>query len=103
MIEKICLCGSTKFKDEFAKVNKKLTLEGYVVLSVGVFYHDLKDEITDEQKLILDKIHKKKIDLCDAIYVINPNQYIGKSTKNEIEYAKKQNKEIFYYELSNHA
>lgn len=33
----ITLCGSTKFKDEFLKAQKDLTLYGNIVISVGLF------------------------------------------------------------------
>lgn len=101
----ITLCGSTKFKSEFEKVQKELTLKGNIVLSVGCFSH-AGDVITDEQKIMLDDMHKRKIDMSNAIYVINVNNYIGESTKSEIEYAKEHKKKIYYlvhplvYELS---
>ena len=95
----VTLCGSTKFKDEFLKTQKELTLKGYIVISVGLFCHSGDNEVfSDGVKEMLDDMHKAKIDLADAIFVINVDGYIGESTKNEIEYAKKHNKEIFYLE-----
>ena len=91
----ITLCGSTKFKAEFMKVQKELTLKGYIVISVGCFGHS-GDIITDEQKIMLDNMHKRKIDMADEIFVINVDGYIGESTKSEIEYAKSHNKKINY-------
>ncbi len=82
----ITLCGSTRFKKEFEEVNKKLTLEGNIVISVGLFGLS-GDGITKEQKEMLDEMHKRKIDLADEIFVINVGRYIGKSTRAEIEYA----------------
>ena len=38
--------------------------------------------------LMLDDMHKRKIDMADEIYVINVGGYIGESTRSEIEYAK---------------
>lgn len=93
----ITLCGSTKFKSFFELANAKLTLEGHVVLSVGVFGHS-GDEVTDEQKTMLDEIHKRKIDMSDAIYVLNVDGYIGESTKSEIAYAREHGKKIMYLE-----
>lgn len=92
----ICLCGSTKFKEEFLEVNKAFTLEGAIILMPGVFRHS-GDKITDEEKTKLDMLHKYKIIMSDAIYVINKNNYIGQSTKKEIEFAKALNKPIYYY------
>lgn len=95
--EVITLCGSTRFRREFEEINKLLTLEGYVVISVGCFGHS-GDTITEEQKELLDDIHLQKIEMADKIFVINKDGYIGKSTAREIEYAKKLGKEIKYLE-----
>lgn len=99
--EIITLCGSTKFKDDFIKIQEELTLQGKIVISVGLFGHadnKYENKITNEIKEMLDDMHKKKIDLSDAIYVINKNGYIGESTTSEIEYAKSTNKKIYYME-----
>ena len=91
----ITLCGSTRFKNVFMEVQKKLTLEGNIVISVGCFGH-AGDKLSDEQKLMLDDIHKKKIDIADEIFVINVGGYIGNSTKSEIKYAIEQGKKISF-------
>jgi len=93
----ITLCGSTRFKDQFLEAQKQLTLEGNIVISVGLFGHAGDDEVwADGVKSMLDDMHKRKIDMADAIYVINPGGYIGESTRNEIEYARRNGKEIMY-------
>ena len=95
----VCLCGSTKFKDDFIKATELLSLSGYVVLSVGLFGHaDNKfgTVITDEVKALLDDMHKQKIEMADFIYIINKNNYIGESTLKELEYAKSLSKPIKY-------
>ena len=93
----ITLCGSTKFKDEFIAEQKKLTLEGNIVISVGLFGHSGDSEVWSEAtKEMLDDMHKRKIDLADEIFVINPDGYIGASTRSEIEYAIKTNKPVRY-------
>lgn len=95
----VTLCGSTKFKDEFMKVQKELTLNGVIVISVGLFGHSGDDEVWVEgTKEMLDDMHKRKIDMADEIFVINKNGYIGNSTKSEIEYAEKTGKKINYLE-----
>jgi hypothetical protein len=95
----ITLCGSTKFKELFIAEAKRLTLEGNIVISVGLFGHSGDKEAFDlKTKEMLDDIHKEKIRMSDAIYVINPNGYIGESTMNEIKYATLLNKEITYLE-----
>ena len=93
----ITLCGSTKFKDEFLKVQKELTLAGNIVISVGLFGHSGDTEGWAEgTKEMLDDMHKKKIDMADEIFVINVDGYIGNSTKSEIEYAEAHNKKVNY-------
>lgn len=91
----ITLCGSTRFMDEFMAAQKKLTLEGNIVISVGLFGHSGDNEVwTPGTKEMLDDMHRSKIDLADEIFVVNPGGYIGASTRGEIEYARKTNKEI---------
>lgn len=93
----ITLCGSTRFKEDFERVNRELTLLGNIVISVGCFGHS-GDTFTEEQKVILDDIHKRKIDMSDAIYVINKDGYIGDSTRSEIKYAIAHGKQVILME-----
>ena len=100
----ITLCGSTRFKDEFYEAQKRLTLEGNIVISVGLFGHSGDSEVWDgmdegtisKTKEMLDDMHKRKIDMADGIYVINVGDYIGESTRSEIEYAKAHGKFVRY-------
>ena len=95
----ITLCGSTKFKDQFLEAQKKLTLEGNIVISVGLFGHSGDSEVwTEGTKEMLDDMHKRKIDMADEIFVINVGGYIGDSTRSEITYATTQGKIIRYLE-----
>jgi hypothetical protein len=95
----ITLCGSTRFKETYLEVQKRLTLAGNIVISVGLFGHSGDNEVwTEGTKEMLDDMHRRKIDMADAIYVINVGGYIGPSTRSEIEYAKKNGKEILYME-----
>ena len=95
----ITLCGSTRFKDAFMEAQKQLTLEGNIVISVGLFGHSGDDEVWMEGiKDMLDDMHKRKIDMADEIFVINVGGYIGASTRSEIEYAKATGKPIKYLE-----
>lgn len=95
----ITLCGSTRFKDEFLEAQKRLTLEGNVVISVGLFGHSGDDEVwTEGVKDMLDRQHLAKIDLADEIFVVNVGGYIGESTKREIAYAEYKSKSITYLE-----
>ena len=94
---KICLCGSTKFKEDFFEWAKFFTLQGCIVTMPMVFMHS-GDSINEEQKVKLDELHKAKIKDADGIFVINKNGYIGESTRSEIQFAKQLNKKILYLE-----
>ena len=95
----ITLCGSTRFKDAFMAEQKRLTLEGNIVISVGLFGHAGDDEVWSEgTKEMLDDMHKRKIDMADEIFVINVGGYIGSSTRSEIEYAQATGKAVRYLE-----
>ena len=97
----ITLCGSTRFKDAFMETQKRLTLEGNIVISVGLFGHSDDNEVwTEGIKEMLDDMHLRKIDLADEIFVINVGGYIGSSTKREIDYAEKTGKPVRYLEES---
>ena len=102
----ITLCGSTHFKDEFMEAQKRLTLEGNIVISVGLFGHSGDREVWENMdegtltktKEMLDDMHKRKIDLADSIYVINVGGYVGESTRSEIDYAESHGKKVIYLE-----
>ena len=94
----ITVCGSLKLYKEMMEVTEKMELKGNCML-VPIYNPSKpnKDDFTEEEALILDKIHKERIKLADAILVVNVDNYIGNSTKSEIEFAKSLNKEILYY------
>ena len=95
----ITLCGSTKFKEQYLEAQKRLTLEGNIVISVGMFGHSGDDEVwTEGVKAMLDDMHKRKIDMADEIFVINVGGYIGESTRSEIQYAIETGKDVRYLE-----
>ena len=95
----ITLCGSTRFKEQFLEAQKRLTLEGNIVISVGLFGHSGDNEVwTEGTKEMLDDMHKRKIDMADEIFVINVGGYIGSSTRSEIEYATATGKVVRYLE-----
>ncbi len=96
----ITLCGSTKFKDDFLREQKRLTMQGNIVISVGMFGHSGDEEVNKAGiKEMLDDMHKRKIDMADEIFVINKNGYIGTSTKSEIEYAIKKAKKLIIWKI----
>ncbi len=95
----ITLCGSTRFREDFIRVQKELTLQGNIVISVGLFGHSGDDEVwKSETKAMLDDMHKRKIDMSDSIFVINKNGYMGESTRSEIAYAEAHGIAVQYME-----
>lgn len=91
----VCLCGSTKFRDEFMKANFEETMKGNIVLSVGFFMHSDQGYILrEDEKELLDDLHKRKIDISDEILVINVGGYVGDSTRSEIQHAQSTGKEV---------
>jgi hypothetical protein len=93
----ITICGSLKFTEEMKFYAEKLELEGDCVLTV-IYPTKEKENYTSEEVYHLQMGHYRRIDMSDAIFVINKNGYIGEAVKSEIEYAKKKNKEIIYLE-----
>jgi hypothetical protein len=104
----VCLCGSTRFMEQFFMSGWDETMKGNIVLSVGV---NLKMETPDgghvgeamgeQVKVMLDELHKRKIDLADEALALNVGGYIGESTRSEIEYAIKHGKPVRYLEAVN--
>lgn len=94
----VCLCGSTKFREAFFKANFDETMAGRIVLSVGFFHHANEYQPTEKEKIALDELHFRKIELADEILVLNVGGYIGWSTWNEIWHAEKLGKKIRYLE-----
>ena len=81
------------------QAQKKLTLEGNIVISVGLFGHSGDSEVwTEGTTEMLGDMHKRKIDMADEIFVVNVGGYIGSSTRSEIEYAYSAGKIVRYLE-----
>jgi hypothetical protein len=93
----ITICGSLKFIEEMKLCAEKLEFEGHCVLSV-IYPTKNKEGYTPEEIHFLQMAHLKRIDISDAIFVVNKNGYIGEAVRTEIEYAKSKNKEIIYLE-----
>jgi hypothetical protein len=101
----VCLCGSTRFAQEFMLAQFQETMAGHIVLTVGCFPRKADGtwdtmRVSAEQKVTLDALHKRKIDLADEILVINVNGYIGESTRSEIAYARMRGKPVRYRDIS---
>ena len=101
----VCLCGSTRFYETWQEVNFNETVGGKIVLSVGFFPHAVDKAhathvgITPEQKIELDELHKRKIDISDEVLILNVDGYIGESTRSEIAYAIEHGKPVRYLEV----
>ncbi len=98
----VCLCGSTRFVEEFNRQRKTLTYAGQIVLSIEIVTTQARG--ADPQhadpalKACLDELHKRKIDLADYVLVLNIGGYIGESTRSEIAYAAATGKPVCYLE-----
>lgn len=100
----VVLCGSTRFFDQYQAANYAYTINGYIVLSVGFYPHATGRSghgegvgHSSEAKVVLDELHKRKIDLADIVVVVSDaSKYYGESTRSEIEYAEKQGKPVYY-------
>jgi H2-forming N5,N10-methylenetetrahydromethanopterin dehydrogenase-like enzyme len=101
----VTLCGSARFVDAFKNAQLEETMDGKIVLTIGCnmkmdreYFNQFSEEDLKEIKGKLDELHLRKIDISDEILVLNVGGYIGESTSNEIEYARKNNKTIKYWE-----
>ncbi len=93
----VCLCGSTRVSDnEFRRQHRLLTLEGKIVLSIGVLRHT--EQLNEDTLAALDELQFRKIDLADEVLVLNVGGYIGGSTARDIEYAKATGKIVRFLE-----
>jgi hypothetical protein len=101
----VCLCGSTRFYEEFQRVNIQETLAGKIVLSIASFasseadyFARLPEQEAEQLKATLDELHFRKIELADEVLIINKDGYIGESTRREIDYALSLGKVIRWLE-----
>lgn len=100
-LEVVCLVGSTKFIDVFRSEEKRLTMEGKVVLSVATTKEEFGIIDDSPEKEMLTEIHRRKISMSDRIHVINPNGYCGLHTEEEINFATiVLEKAVTYYDSS---
>lgn len=100
----VCLCGSTRFYKEFQRANYEETMAGRIVLSIGFAVHSSEEAhgeslgCSPEQKVQLDQLHFRKIELADEVLILNVGGYIGHSTRNELNHALALGKVIRYLE-----
>ena len=57
----ITLCGSTKLKEQYLEAQKRLTLEGNIVISVGLFGHSGDDEVWRLSSFSSGKVHERPL------------------------------------------
>lgn len=92
----VTICSSTKFKDECMAAASGLEEKGFIVFGLNTFSHSEGRELTeDEMKLHVD-IHNQKIMMSDAIFVVDVDNYIGRSVRSEITFAIEHRKEVYY-------
>lgn len=85
-----------RFKNEMIDIATELELNGDIVIQC--VYFKKERNLSDSELDLLSQLHYKKIEISDAIYVVNVNGYIGEATKKEIEYAHFLNKEVLSLE-----
>lgn len=102
-----CLCGSTRFYAQFQEANYRLTMQGEIVLSVGFYPHAAAEHGHGEgvghdstEKVSLDELHKRKVDLADYVYVVSEGGYFGDSTAGEVVYAQQHGTPVLFAEES---
>ncbi len=97
----ICYCGSLRFKKQFEQAEFYSVIRGEIALLPCCMYVDIEREhgAGSAYKLKADELHKRKIDICDEVHVLNVDGYIGNSTRSEIEYAESIGKPVTYLEV----
>jgi hypothetical protein len=97
----ITFCGSTRSEAEFAEVNQLLTMEGCVVISLGMYSlpdlpdYDWEADSSDLRRRLAE-LHFQKIRMADEVYIVDPGGYVGESTRREIAYAESLGKPVRY-------
>lgn len=92
----VCMCGSTRFKQSWITENVRLTGEGNIVLAVGLWGHHEQIAPDASTKSALDNLHKRKIELCDWVWVLDVGGYIGEPTLSEIGHAMRLGRPVRY-------
>lgn len=93
----VVLIGSTRFFNHFFEEAWRITNEDHSIVILPNFRPDnMMSKEFDVDEEILEDIGYSKIDFCDEVVVVNYDNYIGSSTRREIEYAKSIGKPIRY-------
>ena len=99
-VNTVCLCGSTRFLDDYQEANIELTKRGFAVITISMAMPRQPDGTHEENDLkdMLDLVHMNKILRADAIFIVG-RKYIGRSTAREIIWAHMHGKPVFWQEL----
>jgi len=107
----ICLCGSTRFIEQFAITSWELEKQGHITVGCHYLppsYFESKGKLVvtdhlaesegEDCKEHMDRLHFRKIELADEIFVLNVGGYVGESTQREINYARSLGKKVRWFE-----
>ena len=94
----VCLCGSVRFKEAWWAANERETLAGKIVLSVGCLGHAGCLGHPEAEKVALDALHFRKIELADEVLMLNVGGYLGESSRRELAHAQALGKTIRWWE-----
>lgn len=92
----VTICGSMRFQEHMRAAAQRLEPEEDIALQC--VYVEENRPLSPQDIRCLEDLHDRKIELSDAIYVVNVGGYIGEPTRREIEYARARNKEVLYPE-----
>lgn len=100
----ITLCGSSKFCDIMAVCAWLLERdEGSITMGLHLlplwYPTKVESHIAEAENVAtnMDNLHLCKIDLSDEIFVVNYDDYIGDSTRREVEYALAKHKPVRWF------
>lgn len=99
----ITICGSSRFCDIMAVCAWILERdENAITLSLHLlpsWYCNVASHLAEHQGVAtsMDELHLRKIDAADEVFIVNHDDYIGESTKREVQYAIEQGKKLRWY------
>ena len=95
-LKTVTICGSMRFEDEMKSIAFLLETK-YKMCVLQCVYNVDKKNLSASEIETLNKSHFRKIDIADAVYIVNINGYIGEQVKKEIAYARKIGKEVIFH------
>ena len=85
-----------RFRDEFERLNAELTLAGHVVLTPTALARST--ELSVEERARLGRVHLAKVAMADEVLIVNVGDYVGESTRREIEHARSRGVAVSFLE-----